>query len=84
MTEDDQRFVIQFDPKTAEIQDGEAGSETLGQKMNFAPSLYGQCLSFFKRYWNQSIDQRMIIKAIGGDRNEARAGNRSGQPYNPG
>ena len=32
LTEDDQRFVIQFDPKTAEIQDGEAGSETLGQK----------------------------------------------------
>ena len=64
LTEDDQRFVIQFDPKTAEIQDGEAGSETLGQKMNFAPSLYGQCLSFFKRYWNQSIDQRMIIKAM--------------------
>ncbi len=64
VTEDDQHFVIQFDPKTAEIQDGEAGSETLGQKMNFAPSLYGQCLSFFKRYWNQSIDQRMIIKAM--------------------
>lgn len=64
VTEDDQRFVIQFDPETAEIQDGEAGSETLGQKMNFAPSLYGQCLSFFKRYWNQSIDQRMIIKAM--------------------
>ena len=64
VTEDHQRYVVQFDPKTLEIQDAEPGSKTLGQKMNFAPSLYGQCLSFFKRYWNHSITQRMTIKAI--------------------
>ena len=64
VTEDHQRFAIQFDPDTIEIQDAEPGSKTLGEKMNFAPSLYGQCLSFFKRYWNQSIEQHHLIKQM--------------------
>ena len=32
--------------------------------MNFAPSLYGQCLSYFKRYWNQSLTQRTLIQQM--------------------
>ncbi len=32
VTEDHQRFAIQFDPDTIEIQDAEPGSKTLGEK----------------------------------------------------
>ena len=64
VTEDHQRFLIQFDPQTLEIQDAELNSKTLGKKMNFAPSLYGQCLSYFKRYWNQSLTQRTLIQQM--------------------
>ena len=61
-TEDRQHYPIQFDPKKIEIQDGESGSSTKGQKMNFSPSLYGQCLSYMKRYWNQSVVQQALIE----------------------
>lgn len=64
ITEDHQRFSIQFDPQTVEIQDAEQGSKTMGAKMNFAPSLYGQCLSYFKRYWNQSLIQQNLIEQM--------------------
>ena len=64
VTEDHQRFPIQFDPQSVEIQDAEVNSKTLGEKMNFAPSLYGQCLSYFKRYWNQSLTQQRVIQQM--------------------